>query len=814
MVCLFAISISANSQNILKGTVTNEEDGTKIAYAQIVVSGVKQIQIMSDINGNFNITLSCDTCEAVFNAMGYNPLKRKIIFSPQQKTVDLNIKLSPSVTMLETTNVTSSKYETNPERSTTSIMVLTPKIAEERNLTTMDGLLNTAAGVAVIDNEPQIRGGSGFSSGMGSRVLILLDNMPLLRPDAGRPMWTFIPMEDVEQVDILKGASSVVFGSSALTGAINVYTAYPRMKPKTKVIFYTGMYGDPNPLGSQPYETSWTGNNPIRAGLNFLHSRIINHNFDFVIGGELFYDQGYIGPQMKISDSRDTANSSTIGKYDKRARLNFATRYRFKKVKGLSISLNGNFMYSDNAQSFFWYDSYQNRYRTYNGSLSQFNDFTFYVDPVINYVGEKGFIHSFRNRIIYSNNKESSGTQDASSISVFDEYQFTKNIDKIKMKVVAGAMNNYAVSRGVVFNGIMGSNEETSMYSNNFSFYTQLERQFLKKRNLTVEAGMRWEFYKLNEDKPENKPVFRTGINYQLPPLKTSFRASFGQGYRHPSIGEKYIAISVGRYGFYPNPDLVSEHSWNAEIGVMQPFMLFDYFKGMVDVALFHQNYNNFIEFAMGVWGKEGNIMDMIGFKYLNIGKTKIQGIDFSLSGDGKISRSVDYTLTIGYTFSRPVTMDPDYVFYMDGKAPYTFKNTSYDTSRNVLKYRIEHLFRGDLAFAFHKKWTVGLTFNYYSAMKNVDQFFFTYDVDNPEITETQERALKALGDLPFKGYYNYYYENIKGSMIWDLRVGYAFSKLSLSLIVKNLLNNSYTLRPMFIEPPRTYTLQFIYQIN
>jgi len=86
--------------------------------------------------------------------------------------------------------------------------------------------------------------------------------------------------------------------------------------------------------------------------------------------------------------------------------------------------------------------------------------------------------------------------------------------------------------------------------------------------------------------------------------------------------------------------------------------------------------------------------------------------------------------------------------------------------------------------------------------------------VDNPNLSEITKSMLRSYGDLPFKGYYDYYHDNLKGSMIWDMRLGYEFTKFSISLIVKNLFNNSYTLRPMFVEPPRSYTLQFIYQIN
>ena len=38
------------------------------------------------------------------------------------------------------------------------------------------------------------------------------------------------------QVEVIKGASSVLYGSSALSGVINIRTKFPRLEPKTKVI--------------------------------------------------------------------------------------------------------------------------------------------------------------------------------------------------------------------------------------------------------------------------------------------------------------------------------------------------------------------------------------------------------------------------------------------------------------------------------------------------------------------------------------------------------------------------------------------------
>jgi iron complex outermembrane receptor protein len=811
---LFLLIFAAvNAQNIIKGTITDEYTNEPLPFATVYIA-CDDNGILADANGKFSVAVSKDTCEVVFTQTFYNTIKRQVTFSPGQRELMVNMKLGKLAEMLQQVTVTASKYETDPAKSTNTILVLSPKIAEDRNFTTVDALLNTAAGVAVVDNEPQIRGGSGFSSGMGSRVMILLDNMPLLRPDAGRPMWTFIPMEDVEQVEVLKGAASVVFGSSALTGAINVHTAYPRMKPKTKISTFAGIYSDPNPSGKEVYQASWNHSNPVKYGVSFLHSRIIKNNFDFVIGGEFFNDQGYIGPEERLSVTRDT-NGSTTGKYEIRSRLNFATRYRFQKVKGLAVSLNGNIMYSDNAQSFFWYDANENRYRTYKGSLSKFKDFTFYVDPTVTYVRDNGEMHTLRNRIMRSNNNESTGAQTAQSFSSFNEYQYNRNIQRYALKIVAGAMNNYVISSGRVFSGDIYSDDTTRMTANNFALYVQLEKSFLKKKQLTFLIGGRWEFYSM-EGVSENKPIFRTGLNYQLKKSKTAFRASFGQGYRFPTLGEKFIAISIGRYGFYPNPNLVSEKSWNLEAGVMQPFRLSE-FQGVFDLAVFTQHYDNYIEFAMGVWGTKGSLMDRIGFKYLNIGPARINGVDFSVMGEGKISRNVTYMLNFSYTFSSPISLDPDYVYYKDSatKREYSFNNSSLDTGRLVLKYRIEHMAKFDLAFTFAKKFTIGLSANYFSAMKNIDKFFFEYDIENPTHSNTyKEYVLTPLGDLPFSGYYNYFYANQKGSIIFDARVSCMIKNVTLSFIVKNLMNKSYTLRPMYVEPPRTFNLQVVYNLN
>src|SRR5207247_1732143 len=69
-----------------------------------------------------------------------------------------------------------------------------------------------------------IRGSSGYVQGLGSRVLLLVDGVPANQGDRGGINWDLVPLEDVARVEVVKGAGSVLYGSAALGGVVNVIT--------------------------------------------------------------------------------------------------------------------------------------------------------------------------------------------------------------------------------------------------------------------------------------------------------------------------------------------------------------------------------------------------------------------------------------------------------------------------------------------------------------------------------------------------------------------------------------------------------------
>lgn len=784
--CTFCASISFGQYKVT-GTVRDSDSDEPVAFVNITVLNSTQ-GVAGNENGFFELDLDKGRHTLVFSSIGYDAFTKEIECAKDNKT-ELNIYLNQTSQILNTVVVSASKYKQRIEDATSTIEVIKPKLIDNKNVTSLDKAIEQVPGITVIDNEPQMRGGSGFSSGLGSRVSVLIDGIPILRGDAGRPVWGFLPIDNVEQIEILKGASSVVYGSSALNGAINIRTAFPKSEPQTKYKLYTGIYSRPE----REYATHWTGFNPILYGTSLNHAHKIK-NFDVVVGFEYFHDPGYIGPVSEEAARYLEVDmpSRNEGEYEDRKRFNFAARYRFKKMEGLSVGLNGNFMKSQNAQTFFWMDADTNLYRSFPGSLSNFDETMFYLDPYIKYVGRGNASHSFKNRWFHSNN-EADNNQSTMSDMMYNEYQYYNKIDALGgLVVTAGIMNLYVSSTGMVFSGAFDSTGTNT--SENAALYVQLEKKFWEK--LIFQLGGRWEYYKIN-DFEEDKPVFRSGLSYKITP-GTFCRASFGQGYRYPSIGERYITTKVGRFGFYPNPDLKSESSWNAEAGIKQLFKVKG-FAGFLDIAGFWQEYQNFVEFNAGLWGE--TIMDGFGFKFLNTGRARVTGIDISLAGQGKITENLELGIIAGYTFSKPVSLEPDSVYYTNQVSQwysfdYSYKSTSSDTTQNILKYRIQNLAKLDIELK-RKRFGVGVSARYYSFMRNIDNIF--YDLDSPD-----------YGFNTGVSMYREIYDH--GNTIVDARVSYDLSRFKFSLLFNNLMNSEFSLRPITIEPPRTIMFQFVYK--
>jgi len=806
----------------ISGTVIDSDTKEKLPFVNISVKEAGK-GTSTGTDGSFSLSLNPGLHNVVFSIIGYDKLVR-IVEVKKDGNKPLVIEMLKVNTNLQTIVISSSKYEQKQEEITTSIEVIKPSLIENKNPTSIDRAIEATPGVTIIDNEPQVRGGSGFSSGLGSRVTILVDDLPLMRADAGRPVWGFIPIENVEQIEVLKGASSVLYGSSALNGAINIRTAFARSKPETKVNLFAGVYSAPKDESMRPWKK---GRNPWFSGLSVLHARKLGKEVDFVIGANFFWDKGFVGPEeLNYNPVLDSTvlSKKNVGEYEKRGRVNFAVRYMPKKKEGLAIGLAGNFMMQQQGEATFWLNDTTGFYKSFPGSFINFTNFMFYLDPYVTYLNKQNDRHSLKTRYFYSNNLSDRG-QNTNSHNIYGEYQYQRLFRKLGFNLVTGVMASYTLANSEVFIGTPdGSTRSTQL---NAAMYLQLEKKFFKR--LTLLGGARFEYFEINGESA-GKPVFRAGANLSVTE-GTFIRASFGQGYRFPSIGERYIVTAVGGFGFYPNAGLKPESSYNAEIGFKQMFRIKN-FGGFVDLVGFWQEYKNFVEFYAGGWGnnypglQQTTILGA-GFQFLNTGRARVPGVEITLAGQGKIGKHLEIQLLSGYTYTRPVTLQPDLVvgaykpFIGLDSVNVTYLNSSSlvnnnkpsgsgvtpDSSIRLLKYRIQHLGKVDIQFnlgnfgkgKFNKmEFGIGFAARFYSGMKNIDQFFIDFDTPG------------GLGT----GIRHYIENNNLNVWVFDMRVSVGYkNRIKAAIIVNNLLNKSYVLRPMNAEAPRSTQLQIMYKL-
>lgn len=799
---LLLVVISFAQEGTVTGRITDAGTGEALLGVTVVAGGQG---VASDLDGRFSLILPAGSQTLKFSYIGYAPLEKSVQVQANQ-TTEVDIVLKAASLNIDLVVVSAGKFEQDLGQVTVSMEIIKPKMIENRNTVNIDDVLQQTPGVSIVDGEPQIRSGSGYSFGAGSRVMVLLDDLPILSGDAGRPSWGFLPIENIEQIEVIKGASSVLYGSAALSGVINMRTAYPKEKPQTKITTFAGMYSRP-----QTAEAAYWQGNAMQTGLQFLHSRRIGQ-WDLVVGGNYLGDDGHLGPIVNRDENGaviDTSSSAynpfevNRNAAETRARINANVRYRSKKIKGLQAGVNTNWLKGESLATLVWENTNEGLYNAFDGSATRTKQLMSTVDPFVEYYTEQGSSHSLRGRWQQLNNDNDNNQGNFSDV-FFGQYLYQQNFDRwniADLKTTFGVMGMQTYGESQLYSG---SAEGGSNTAANYATFLQVDKVF--KERLTVSGGVRYEYFEINGEE-SSKPVFRTGVNYQFG-IASYVRGSFGQGFRFPSIAEKFIQTAVGVINIYPNQELQAESSWNAEIGFKQGFKLGG-FKGFLDVAAFRQEYENFVEFTFGQWSRQPGIDNLLGlgFRSINTGRARVDGIDVSLIGGGKLGE-VELNVLGGYTYTKPVSLTPDEVyartevdpgfenFISEEFAAATYTSTSSNPENNILKYRMQHIVRID-AEATWKKINLGGSVRYNSYMQNIDVAF-----------QRLEEAFPNLFNPGIAEWRNT--RNLKGDVVVDARVGFQFSETQrVSLIVSNLLNREYAIRPLAMEPMRLTVLQY-----
>ncbi|MDD6210424.1 MAG: TonB-dependent receptor [Bacteroidales bacterium] len=915
---LFAATVSAQT---VKGHIYDAENNEPLVGVNITykIKGVMK-GATSDIDGAYEIVLPEGGVDLLFSYIGYDNESVPLVIEKRGAVKDIYMKRS--VNLLEDVVVSAGRFEQKISDITVSMDLLKASDIKRQAPTDLSATLNTLPGVDVNDKQPSIRGGSGWTYGVGSRSQILVDGISVLNPGTEEINWNTIPLENVEQVEVLKGASSVLYGSSALNGLINVRTARPGLSPKTGVNVYMGIYGDPaNPGYQWSDKTFWksgkypvepflrksilTGvRNPIYEGVDVSHSRRIG-DFDVSGGLNFFTDEGY----------REQG-------YNKRFRVGGNLTYHQPGTNVVNYGFNVNFLSNQYGDFFIW-RSPKEAYRPSPFTNMGREGNTFYIDPFFNFTNPvKQTSHKIKGRFYYRGDnivKPGQGTPlteilgnmgtdvgaiqgIVNDVSNGDYSDFlpllppllegdlngivngTKNIlDKIfptattsdycdligwvmnnglpqgtsdLIPWLSGVLNpqalqsgidkNYSyyldyqfskkwntaqITTGATYEHMQSNSLTTGLHnSDNAAFFFQYDQRFFDR--LSISLGLRTEYYRVDDfyreaetkilgTKIPVKPIFRGGINYQLADY-SFIRASFGQGYRYPSLTEKYARKDIGGVGVYPNHDLKAEKGFNAELGFKQGYKLGN-LQGSLDIAGFYTQYTDMIEFRFGIFNNKtfeyinslSQAADMllsgaipgIGAQFYNVSKARIYGVELTTSGEYVFNRDMKLFYTLGYVFIEPE--DADYKKTNEREAAYTdpLQMKEKSNTSKYLKYRQKHTAKATLDFQW-KRISLGANLSWKSKTLAVDYLMVD---ERPKYQEEVMDYVRNIlfGNIEGETLATYWQDHNKGCFLMDLRAGVKVTKeIRFQFMINNLLNKEYSIRPMAVSAPRTYVMQ------
>ena len=783
---IIELSLAQQITGIVKDLENNE------ALIGVNIITTNNTGTATDLNGKFTITLEEGINKLTFKYLGYKTISKEIL-AKKINNRQVEIFLESTSEKLNTVVISAGKFNQRIEETTISMEVIKPSLIENKNTTNIKSAMEQIPGLNITDGQANIRGGSGWSYGTGTRVLVLVDDMPLISGDAGQVQWNLIATENINQVEVIKGAASALYGSSALNGVVNIRTSYPKnseidkntLPGFTKLNMNFGLIDFP-----RRDELNWNGEKR-RAfkGLEFLQSYKMK-KLDLSIGGNLFLDDGY--RQGEATD---------------RKRFNINSLFKSDKIKGLSYGLNANFLFQNTASVIIW-DSYDRAYIPLNGELTNTNGNTYNVDPYATYIIGNNR-HTLRTRFLKVINDNSTIGDTINNVnrskSYYSDYKWQKNLEKINLSYTMGTTNEIIFANSKIFQG--------SNFRRNHALYTQFDKKIGK---LNISSGGRYEYFSLNSETKHiingdsinnfsvGRPVFRAGINYEISP-STFLRSSWGQGYRFPSMAELFVTTNASGIEIYANPELKPERGWSSEIALKQKLKISKW-SGFIDIAAFIMRYHDMMEFTFGQWGDPTTMpLYGLGFKSVNIGKTQISGVELSFNGQGKINNDLSINLIGGYTYMDPIALEPNKV-YTESIGPLvingeeigpelTYNNSSSDPS--ILKYRYQHIAKIDAEFLY-QNFLFGTSLRFNDFMRNIDKIFTDEWINQeliPGINEAREKYLD-------------------GDFIIDLRIGYNIDKNSrISLIINNLLNEEYMSRPADMRPPRTIACQLSLKI-
>lgn len=221
-----AYSQRATDANIF-GHVLNRRTGEHLAFIHIGVKGTT-IGTSTDATGHYFLrNLPLGEFTLVAHGIGYKT-QEKIVVLTEGRTIEINFELEEDPVELESVVIAASREEISRKDAPGMVSILSPRLFENTNSVCLAQGLNFVPGLRVETNCQSCGLQQVRINGLeGPYTQILIDGRPLFTSLAGVYGLEQIPANIIDRVEVVRGGGSVMYGSSAIAGVINVITREP-----------------------------------------------------------------------------------------------------------------------------------------------------------------------------------------------------------------------------------------------------------------------------------------------------------------------------------------------------------------------------------------------------------------------------------------------------------------------------------------------------------------------------------------------------------------------------------------------------------
>ncbi len=556
--------------------LTDSKTKEPVAFATVLFSDLKSKTEYFKISDDKGILVNPVKSRSLvkITCIGYTALTDTV--NPGRS---YDFTMTPTVFSLNEVVVTGSFQPQKADKSIYNITVLDNRKIEEKAANNLKDILQNQVNLS-ISQDPALGSSLKIKGLSGNNVKILVDGVPLIGRMGGNIDLSQLSLYNVDHIEMVEGPMSVIYGSDALAGAINIIT-------KENKSSNFGM------TANSYYETAGTYN--FDAGVNFRKKR---HSFSLSGGRNFFggFSTDTLRSQTWMPKEQYNGDMYYMYTHDK-AKIKYRVSYMREKLWDKGNLIEPRFYTAFDS----WF---------YSKRFTNQLDYTRTLDNGLAIKMLASYSLYQRDKITYL--KDLSNLTQTLSPNALD--QDTTNFNALLYRLVAGNENpdktfNYSV--GIDLNHEIGTGkriEGNKQQIGDYAIFASLKYSPVK--SFSFQPGLRLA-YNTGFNVP---PVPSVNLRWE-PSDRFNIRASYARGYRAPTLKELYIYFVDVNHNIQPNNDLKPEYGHNFDLS-----MSFNTEKtnkvhySEIDFGVFYNNMHNIIQLAMrNDFGSTGE------YQYINV---------------------------------------------------------------------------------------------------------------------------------------------------------------------------------------------------